>query len=62
MLETVKKQIAEIEPPFHQFFQQYVLDIQDSCIASEVAFAMRNNFLDSAAINRIMNGIVEELS
>ena len=54
-LETVKRCIDDSPCiSFEQYFMQYVLDIQDKNINYEMQFLLRNSFLDSVMMSRII--------
>lgn len=61
MLETIKTKIND-SPfiSFEQYFQNYVMKIQDTNIDNEVAFLMRNNSLTTVLLNKVMNSEVKE--
>lgn len=55
MLETILQTINNIPSiSFEEYFTNYVMEIQDANIDSEVSFLLRNNFLASADIDKLM--------
>lgn len=55
MLATIKTSIKNSPCIcFEQFFNEYVMDVQDSNIDEEVDFLLRNNFLDSYMLSRLV--------
>lgn len=44
---------------FEEFYQRYIMEVQDSCIDEEVAFLFRNNFPSANSIIRLINKEVE---
>ena len=58
MLETIKKDIQSLPCIlFEQYFQKYIIKIQDISIENEIKFMLKNNFLNSVSINRLLNDI-----
>lgn len=58
MLETIKNNISNNilnNISFDQYYIRYVHDVQDSNIASEVKFAIRNNNIDVNMIDKLIN-------
>ena len=55
MLETVLQTINNVPSiSFEEYFTEYVMEIQDANIDSEVSFLLRNNFLASSDIDKLM--------
>lgn len=62
MLNTVKKLIADAPCiTFEQYFQNYVMQVQDSAINEEVSFLLRNNFLSSNAVIKLINREIDRM-
>ncbi len=61
MLETVKKLISSPYIKYEQFFQNYVMKMQDEAIENEVAFLLRNNFPSANSMIKLINKEVGEL-
>ena len=60
MLETLKQAIYDLPCiSFEEYYQYYVMDIQDMNIYSEVASMTRNNIVDSSVINKLINKEIE---
>ena len=56
MLDTVEFLIKNSPCiSFRKYFIQYVFDVQDANIDSEVTFLLRNNRLNSVALNQLIN-------
>ncbi len=56
MQETLKQAICDLPCiSFEEYYQYYVMDIQDMNIYSEVASMTRNNIVDSSVINKLIN-------
>jgi len=60
MLETIKRLIKEPCISFGQFFQNYVMSVQDESIKQEISFLLRNNFLSANAMEKLINKELEE--
>ena len=56
MLETVKKLISN-SPfiTFDEYFQDYVMKVQDSSIDEEISFLFRNNFPSANSMIQLIN-------
>lgn len=55
MLATVKHDIAEElsnESTFNEFFQNYIMDVQDRNIDMELAYMLRNNIVSVELVDR----------
>ncbi len=60
MLEVIKHIIKELPCiSFEQYFQNYVMKVQDSSIDSEVSFLIRNNFPSINSMIKLINQEVE---
>lgn len=60
MLETLKQANSDLPCiSFEEYYQHYVMDVQDRNINSEVASMLRNNVVDSSIINRLINKEIE---
>ena len=59
MLDTIKKLIEKPCISFGEFFQQYVMYVQDESIKQEISFLLKNNFLSSNAMIRLVNEELE---
>ena len=55
MLETIKQLIKEPCISFGEFFQRYVMYVQDESIKHEISFLLRNNFLSANAMIKLVN-------
>ena len=60
MLETIKRLIKEPCISFGQFFQNYVMSVQDESIKQEISFLLRNNFLSANAMEKLINTELKE--
>lgn len=60
MLETIKRLIKEPCISFGQFFQNYVMSVQDESIKQEISFLLRNNFLSAGAMEKLINKELKE--
>ena len=60
MLETIKRLINEPCISFEQFFQQYVISVQDESIKQEISFLLKNNFLSANAITKLIDHELKE--
>lgn len=60
MLETVKSLIEKPCISFGEFFQQYVMYVQDKSIQQEISFLLKNNFLSANAMIALMNHELKE--
>ena len=60
MLETIKRLINEPCISFGQFFQQYVISVQDESIKQEISFLLKNNFLSANAITKLIDSELKE--
>lgn len=58
MLDTVKKLIDIPCISFEQFFQLYIMNVQDYSLDSEISFLLRNNFLSVNAMIKLANNEV----
>lgn len=62
MLDNVKKLIDELpDTSFPQFFQEYVISVQDSNIDAEFAFFSSRNCLTPLNIGTVVQSEVERL-
>ena len=61
MLETVKQMIKDTPYiSFEQFFQNYVMKVQDESIDEEVSFLFRNNFPSANSMIKLINKEVDQ--
>lgn len=61
MLETVKKLIDAPYISFENYFQQYVMEVQDESIKNEIEFLLRNNFPSANSMIKLINTEIESL-
>lgn len=61
MFETVRQLIKEPFISFEDYFQQYVMKVQDDVIDQEISFLLRNNFLSANAVMKLVNREIEDL-
>ena len=62
MLDVVMKLIKEAPYiSFEEYFQHYVMAVQDTSIEEEIAFLLRNNFPSSNSMIKLINKEVEGL-
>ena len=60
MLETLKQTMNDLPCiSFEEYYQRYVMDVQDTSIDSEVSYLLRNNSMSSVIINKVINREVE---
>ena len=60
MLDSIKQMIENVPCiSFEEYFQRYIMEVQDGSIDEEVAFLLRNNFPSANAIIRLINKEVE---
>lgn len=59
MLDMVKQLIEKPCISFEQFYQNYVMKMQDVSIDNEVTFLLRNNFPSSNSILKLINKEIE---
>lgn len=63
MLETVKQSINNLPCiSFEEYYQYYVMDVQDHNIDAEVSFMVRNNNISSRILNQIIGNEIEVLN
>ena len=55
MLDNVKKFLEEREKPFNFYFNQYIMDIQDTLIDKEMTFLVRNNTVDVEFLFKLLD-------
>lgn len=60
MLETVKQMIKKPCISYGEFFQQYVMYVQDESIKQEISFLLRNNFLSAKAMIKLVDQELRE--
>ena len=59
MLDTIKQTIKEVPfISFEEYFLRYVMKMQDDNIDNEVSFLLRNNFLSTLSLDRLINSEV----
>lgn len=61
MLETVKNLINAPYISFENYFQQYVMEVQDESIKNEIEFLLRNNFPSANSMIKLINTEIESL-
>ena len=61
MLETVKNLVNSPYISFDEYFQTYVMKIQDEAIQNEIQFLLRNNFPSVNSIIKLINTEIEGL-
>lgn len=61
MLEKVKQLIDSPYISFDNYFQQYVMKVQDESIKNEISFLLRNNFPSSNSMMKLINKEIEGL-
>lgn len=61
MLEKVKQLIDSPYISFDNYFQQYVMKVQDESIKNEIAFLLRNNFPSANSMMKLINKEIEGL-
>ena len=59
MLDMVKQLIEKPCISFEQFYQNYVMKMQDISIDNEVTFLLRNNFPSSNSMLKLINKEIE---
>lgn len=60
MLKTIKQTISDLPCiSFEQYYAEYVMDVQDKCINSEVKHMVQSNILNPELINRIIGAELE---
>lgn len=63
MLQTIKNQISKLpDQPFPQYFQSYILLVQDKNMGNELKFFEQANELDAKMVIQVMNKVTEEVS
>ena len=53
MLEKVKKALRKQEPPYEEYFNQFLMDLQDYNLASEIMYNVKHNSSDILDIERL---------
>lgn len=61
MLEIVKKLVESPYISFDDYFQLYVMKIQDESIKNEIEFLLRNNFPSVNSMIKLINTEIEDL-
>ena len=62
MLEGIKAAISELPfISFEEYFQNYVMNVQDSNISYEVSFFIRNNFVDVLTLDKVISDLHREM-
>lgn len=61
MLEVVKQLVNKPYISFGEFFQNYIMKVQDSAIEREITFLLRNNFLSANAMLKLVNQEIEDM-
>lgn len=62
MLETIKSSLKNLPTiSFEEYFQQYVMDVQDTTINDEITTFVRNNPLDVMLIAAVIKDSYERL-
>ena len=60
MLETIRSMIKNSPYiTFEEYFQNYVMEVQDKSIDTEVSFLFRNNFPSANSMLKLINQEVE---
>lgn len=61
MLDTIKK-LIDNSPyiSFEQYYQNYIMQVQDSSIDAEVTFLLRNNFPSANSMIKLINKEVDD--
>ncbi len=64
MFEELREAIRRIDelPPFPEYFQRYVMHVQDEQIAAEISYMMRHNVMDTVMLEKLMNESTKELT
>ena len=60
MLETIKHLIDEPCISFGEFFQRYVMCVQDESIKNEISFLLKSNFLSANSMIQLVNNELKE--
>lgn len=62
MLDTVKQYIKDVpDISFQEFFQMYVLSVQDSNIDREVSYLINRNILGVNSMGALIKNTIERL-
>lgn len=61
MLDTVKRLVNAPYISFGDFFQNYIMHVQDSAIEQEITFLLRNNFLSANSMLKLINQEIEAM-
>ena len=60
MLDSIKQMIENVPCiSFEEYFQRYIMEVQDNSIDSEVSFLLKNNFPSVNSMIRLINKEVE---
>jgi len=59
MLDTVKQMLAEPFITFEQYYQNYIMSVQDESIEMEISFLLRNNFPSANSVMKLINQEIE---
>lgn len=60
MLERIKAMLDSPFISFEEYFQNYVMEVQDSSIDEEVSFLFRNNFPSANSMIRLINKEIKD--
>lgn len=60
MLDTVMQMLRSPYINYGQFFQNYVMKVQDESINSEISFLFRNNFPSANSMIKLINKEVDQ--
>lgn len=62
MLEIVKSSIDSVEDiPFHTYFQQYILKVQDENISYEFKYLQLHNVLDILSLDKLISKYFDQM-
>lgn len=61
MLERIKHMLDSPFITFDKYFQNYVMEVQDSSIDEEVSFLFRNNFPSANSMIRLINNQIKDM-
>ena len=59
MLNTVYRLLHQPFISYEQFFQRYVMKVQDVSIENEIEFLLRNNFPSANSLSKLINKEIE---
>lgn len=62
MLDVVKSSIDSVEDiPFHIYFQQYILKVQDENISYEFKYLQLHNVLDILSLDKLISKYFDQM-